>query len=80
MPYRTTFPGVWPILWRLTRSRTTFQADEYEFKYDLTRSEMESIAQVSNIARQDVLVDCKNTVAYYNQNANDDDDVSDWIM
>jgi len=39
--------------------------DEYEFKYDAKRSQINSLARVSNLARQELYVDCNNTVAYY---------------
>lgn len=42
--------------------------DQYEFKYDAKRSQVNSLAKVSNIARQDFFVHCNNTVVYYDAN------------
>lgn len=39
--------------------------DDFEFHYDAKRSQINSLAAVSNIARQELYVDCNNTVAYY---------------
>lgn len=40
-------------------------SDDFEFAYDARRSQINSLAEVSSMARQDIVVNCNNTVAYY---------------
>lgn len=43
-----------------------FRAEQYEFSYDVRhRSQLEFLALSSSIARQEIAVNCTNTVAYY---------------
>ena len=37
----------------------------YEFAYEANRTQIHALADISNIARQDLTVNCHNTVAYY---------------
>lgn len=58
------------VIWTRNNCIPVFvlKADQYEFKYDAKRSQVNSLAKVSNIARQDFFVYCNNTVAYYDAN------------
>ena len=47
-----------------------FQED-YEFAYEANRSQINALAGVSNIVRQDLYVNCHNTVAYYDSATGD---------
>jgi hypothetical protein len=39
--------------------------DDFMFRYDATASQINSLASVSNLVRQEVYINCTNTVAYY---------------
>ena len=47
-----------------------FQED-YEFAYEANRSQINALAGVSNIVRQDLSVNCYNTIAYYDSSTSD---------
>lgn len=40
-------------------------SEDFEFSYDATRSQLNSLALISNKVRQEIIVNCNNTVAYY---------------
>lgn len=45
--------------------------EDYEFAYEANRSQINALAGVSNIVRQDLSVNCYNTIAYYDSSTSD---------
>ena len=49
----------------------THLQEDYEFAYEANRSQINALAGVSNIVRQDLSVNCHNTVVYYDSTTSD---------